>query len=454
MGTPLAQPGQIRWRHSLIVRVIGLCIVLFLCLLAAMYGLTRYSFQRIAEARAKDLAHSIQVYIESQQAPGYDPEKVRDLMKESYENLNDLKLEDPGEFPTQDTKIIPNAGKDGSLIILASSTVNTPEGPRRMDAYFVIPPQASLLRPFEDAFLTAAFMLFITVLGLLIYLIYRLLSPLQDLTRSIAGVGEGDLREVAVRGNVGEVAALETTFNSMVKSLREKEVVETNLRQAQRLSALGNLAAGVAHDIRNPLNAIKLLSSHAIDTLEKKGDTAGAGQKLETIRREVDRLENIVSGFLSLAMEHELQLEPCPIDAILRECVRLVEKDAEVRGVKLSSDLRAGETLLNLDRKHWTRALLNVLINAMEATPSGGRVRLFSRLTETTCEVEVRDDGPGMAPDVAERAFDPYYTTKPTGTGLGLSITRGIIEEHGGTITITSGDGCQVLIALPLEERP
>jgi signal transduction histidine kinase len=92
------------------------------------------------------------------------------------------------------------------------------------------------------------------------------------------------------------------------------------------------------------------------------------------------------------------------------------------------------------------------MLNALEVCPPGGRVRLFSRVTPDGAEIEVRDDGPGMTPEAIEHAFDPYFTTKPTGTGLGLSITRGIIEEHGGTIRLTSAidRGTQVLIALPL----
>jgi two-component system sensor histidine kinase FlrB len=109
-----------------------------------------------------------------------------------------------------------------------------------------------------------------------------------------------------------------------------------------------------------------------------------------------------------------------------------------------------------VDPKAMTRAILNVLFNALDACPAGGRVRLFSRVTDRSCEVEVRDDGPGMSKETAERAFEPYFTTKSTGTGLGLSITRGVIEEHGGAIALSSveNQGCQVLITLPLETRP
>jgi signal transduction histidine kinase len=246
--------------------------------------------------------------------------------------------------------------------------------------------------------------------------------------------------------------ALEETFNRMVHSLLEKEKVERNLRRAQRLSAIGNLAAGVAHDVRNPLNAIKLGSSHALDTLPDVPEAATTARQLKAIRAEVDRLEDIVSGFLSLAREEELRREPRAIDPLLEECVHLVQKDAESRNVRLISELRCGDTTLLLDPKQMTRAVLNVLINALEACPEGGRVRLYSRLTDRACEIEVRDDGPGMSREVLEQAFDPYFTTKTTGTGLGLSITRGIIEEHGGAISLSSseGQGCQVLITFPL----
>jgi two-component system sensor histidine kinase HydH len=235
-----------------------------------------------------------------------------------------------------------------------------------------------------------------------------------------------------------------------VHALKEKEVMESSLRRAQRLSSLGTLAAGVAHDVRNPLNAIKLLSSHAMDSVES--DPAIASLQLQTIRREVDRLDDIVTGFLSLAKERELQIEPTPIDSLLEECARLVQEDARARKVEIITDLRASNVSLMIDPKQTKRALLNVLINALEASPEGGRVRMFSRVDDAVCAIEVRDDGAGISPETAERAFDPYYTTKSTGTGLGLAITRGIVEEHGGTIELTSSEmnGTQALISLPL----
>ncbi len=205
--------------------------------------------------------------------------------------------------------------------------------------------------------------------------------------------------------------------------------------------------------MRNPLNAIKLLSSHARDSLPEEDHAAG--RALDTIRQEVGRLEDIVSSFLSLARESAIMPEPNRVDSVLEDCLRLIQKDAEQRDVRLQAELRAGDTTLDLDAKQMSRAVLNVLLNALEAAGPGGRVRMFSRLTTDACEIEIRDDGPGLDAEAAERVFEPYFTTKPGGTGLGLSLTRGIVEEHGGSISLTSsaGQGCQVLIALPFEKE-
>jgi len=433
----------VRWRKSIILRVIVLCVILFVCLLASVSALTRYSFHQIAQARTSDIARTLQLHMSDTTEP-IDFERLRAEMLAQDDALSELQIHDR-EAASETTEIY--VGPQGNIIVRNHTQVYYAGQPMTLEASFALSP----LTPFQDRLLLAITGLFTGALALLIYIIYRTLRPLRELSNRLAMIGEGNLEEIDMPRSGDELTALGDTFNRMVNSLREKEVVEANLRQAQRLSALGTLAAGVAHDIRNPLNAIKLLSSHASDTLSKNGAPESAKRQVGTIRTEVDRLEGIVSSFLSLAKEHELRPEPCIVDELVAECARLVEKDAEDRGVRLTSDLRAGETTLMLDPKHWKRAVLNVLINALEATPEGGRVRLFSRLIGADVTIEVRDDGPGIPPEVAERIFDPYYTTKPTGTGLGLSITRGIVEEHGGEISVMSNDGCQVLITLPLE---
>lgn len=445
----------IRWPQSLVVRVVALCAVMVVCLFGTVYVLTVHYYGDIVrhmEGRAASIADAVAIRLDAMEQQSPDPKVLSNV------DLSDIVRGKKLDLTFQPEKgaahISPRMEGSGGVTFEATQYIPFGNGFVQLKVDLDFDPQTEAVRAFQNSYLLALSGGFLAALGLMMYLIVRTLRPIRLLSNSLAEISAGKLEKVSSRGTTSEVRALEDTFNHMVESLRDKERMETSLRQAQRVSALGTLAAGVAHDVRNPLNAIKLLSSHAIDTLGNGEADNAAVKHLRTIRQEVDRLEQIVSGFLSLAKEDDLRRRPCVVDEVLAECGRLVAKDAESRGVRLITDLRCGDIALELDEKQWTRAVLNVLINALEACRAGGRVRLFSRSTDTTCEIEIRDDGPGLSPEVIERVFDPYYTTKPSGTGLGLSITRGIVEEHGGKIAISSesGTGCQVLITLPRRE--
>lgn len=456
MSTPIetyrtaeARAARVPLRQSLLFRVMMLCGVLVLCLFAAVLMITRYFLQEAAqEMQAQTAAIVESLDLEFGEANEVDVERMATQLMSIHEGV-DIRLQADADGSEETAFSLERMG-DGRLVRVAQVPVLVGGSRMLMTARVTIAPQTEILRALTNSYLGVIIAVFLAALAAMLYFISRALRPLSQLSESCAAISSGDLRAVSTKGATGEVRALEETFNNMVSALREKEQMEGRLRQAQRLSALGNLAAGVAHDVRNPLNAIKLLSSHALDTLP---DAEGsAARHLRTIRSEVDRLEDIVSSFMSLAKERELSPEPVKLDTLLEECAQLLQQEAESRGVALVRDLRAGDTLLMLDAREWKRAIMNVLLNALQACAAGGRVRLFSRLTDATCVVEVRDDGPGLSRAELERVFEPYYTTKPGGTGLGLSITRGIIEEHGGSIEMTSieGQGCQVLITMPL----
>ncbi len=453
MKTTKTHP-HVKWYESLIVRIMALCVVLVVCLLGLVYEITYYYYHEVVtemESRTQDVANTVSLYLKDH--PEADLPEVEQQLRGS---LGETEINvTPRMESTHVSPFVLEKNEKGDLVKVARVLINHKDGFFELELRAPVVPQAEIIRAFRTKYFVAIAIVFVVALGLMVYLVARILRPLTDLSDSCARISSsGELHDVSTRQTSGEIRALEQTFNKMVSSLREKETIEANLRQAQRLSAIGNLAAGVAHDIRNPLNAIKLLSSHAIDTLGDVDEAAPAIRQMQTIRKEVNRLEDIVAGFLSMARERQLQPEPTRIDTLLEEAARLVHNDAENRGVRLVTELRAGEAALMLDGKQFTRAILNIIINAMEVS-QGGRVRVFSRLREGVCEIEIRDDGPGMPKDVAERAFEPYFTTKTTGTGLGLSITRGIIEEHGGTIALNSleGQGTQVIITLPLEMK-
>lgn len=448
MAAGLRTYPHTHWRQSLVFRTILLGGVLLVCLLASVFLLTNNLYRRALEEmedRVADIAQDIEVRYKSEPLPD-----LGELAERYADETTDVELAEVGrEAPTQLVYLA--RGPSGNVTRIARSSVILGDRRILITTTARLSPQTEVLRAFRDRYFLGLTVIFVITLVMMIVFVFRTLRPLGELSEACTRISAGELKPLAMRRSSGEVRTLEYTFNHMVASLREKEVMEANLRQAQRLSAIGNLAAGVAHDVRNPLNAIKLLASHANDSLPDNPDTARARRQIDTIRNEVHRLEDIVSGFLSLAKERELAPEPSRVDELVAECVRLVHQDAKGRDVQLQTELRACDAELMLDPKQWTRAVLNVLLNALDACPEGGRVRVYTRCTEFACEVEVRDDGPGMTRDQIEHAFDPYFTTKPTGTGLGLSITRGIIEEHGGHIEITStpGQGCQVLISMP-----
>jgi len=443
-------PRPVAWYHSLLFRVIMLCVVLVLCLLAAVVMISRYFFQEAArEMRLQTEEIVDSLVLEYDQAPATDLETMARELMELHEGVDVQLRNTEGDYDVA-TYTLENH-PEGGLTRVAQVPVPLGDRSLLLTARVTIAPQVELLRAFTNTYLLVILGVFLLTLALMVYLIFRSLRPLSSLSESLAAITTGELQPVSTRGATGEVRALEETFNDMVGSLREKELMERKLREAQRLTSLGTLAAGVAHDVRNPLNAIKLLSSHALDQLRADDP---AEKPLRTIRQEVDRLEEIVSSFMSLARERELSPEPKHADQVLRDCIDLLAKDAESRRVRMSAELRGGDLKLLLDEQEWKRAVLNILLNALEACPPDGRVRIFSRVTDVDYEIEVRDDGPGLDREAIERVFEPYFTTKPGGTGLGLSITRGIIEGHGGSVTMTSteGHGCQALISMPVAE--
>lgn len=462
--TAAARNTGLRWYNSIFFRLVVLGGILMLCMLGSIFVITTvYLNEAAADLQTSAETASQQIALQLRDDPAKSPE--------------DLKKEVGKIVPGSEVEIIPFPGDEDSPIAEHSQENEKPSsavyveranGEMTRVAHMRVPVAdhevlltlrvpiytgTEVVRAFRNKYMIALTAVFVLTLGMMIYVFAHSLRPLTELSETCAAISAGELREVRTGNAGGEVRALEETFNKMVLSLKDKEMMEGKLRQAQRLSALGNLAAGIAHDVRNPLNAIKLLSSHAIDTLDGGPDSAAA-KPMITIRKEVDRLEEIVSSFLSLARERELAAEPSQVDALLEECLRLFRREAESRGIRIITELRAGNTELLLDPKQFTRAVLNVLMNALEACPPGGRVRLFSRRNERQVEIEIRDDGPGMDKATQERIFEPYYTTKPGGTGLGLAITRGIIAEHHGNIEVSSspGQGCQVLITFPLKQ--
>ncbi len=315
-----------------------------------------------------------------------------------------------------------------------------------------ISPQTHLIKTLQSKIVIALLLLFLGTIGALCYFIFKILQPLHSMATTCHEIGEGNIHEIDIKPNASEVLMLEMKFNEMVLALKAKAEMEQKLTQAQRLSAIGNLAAGVAHEIGNPLNGIKLTISHLKDISSRhEFDEASFNTYADTILREVNRLDQIVRDFLTLAKERELSLRSYEVDKLLEEAVRLIEKETQERGISICKDISAEAIEAMVDPQLLKGAVLNILINAMEASVARGVIRVSLAETDGRVVVKVADEGKGIPDEVINRVFDPYFSTKSAGTGLGLSLTKTIVEKHGGEISLESlhGQGTTVTITIP-----
>jgi signal transduction histidine kinase len=224
-------------------------------------------------------------------------------------------------------------------------------------------------------------------------------------------------------------------------------------RRAERLASLGMMAAGLAHEIRNPLNAAHLQLALLQRRLARVDgpDLDGAKAAGELISTEMQRLAALVGDFLQFARPQPLRLEAADLAVVARAVVALVEPEAAALGVDLAVDEEAGAATARaeVDDEKLTQVLLNLLRNALEATGRGGRIRVSVTGDRASARLAVVDDGPGLpAPDAP--IFEPFYTTKQGGTGLGLAIVHRIVADHGGRVTVDSRPGRTCFtVALP-----
>jgi signal transduction histidine kinase len=234
--------------------------------------------------------------------------------------------------------------------------------------------------------------------------------------------------------------------------------MERQLEKAERLSSLGQLAAGVAHEIRNPLNAISMASQRLKrEFMPAEQEKASEFETMTgVIRDEIRRLDGIIEEFLTFSKSRRLELRDSPIQEILQKIVQLISAESEARGIALRTDWESDPVVIPMDMDKLRQALLNFIKNAMESIIGPGMVTLSVRKQDNgRVSVRITDTGCGMTAEEVDRIFNPEYTTKEKGLGLGLPLAHEIIRGHGGEIRVFSrkGEGTTFEILLP-GERP
>jgi two-component system, NtrC family, sensor histidine kinase HydH len=267
-----------------------------------------------------------------------------------------------------------------------------------------------------------------------------------------------DRQEHYRRGLEVQAATLAQSHRELQEQTRLLLEKETQLRRADRLSALGQLSAGLAHEIRNPLGAIK----GAVEILQDDFPSGHPKAEFYTILlREVDRLNDVLTNFLSFARPVTPHLMPLDVRGVLTALEGLISGQARAHRVQIFTSFHTGPSRVMLDETLLKQAFLNIMLNAIEAMPNGGDLAISTRLFSEGAadgrpewlEVVFDDTGPGILESELGRIFDPFFTTKKDGTGLGLAITHRIIENHHGTIRVVSqrDKGTTFVITLPLE---
>ena len=279
---------------------------------------------------------------------------------------------------------------------------------------------------------------------------------------AVAGIGDSGRNE-SLRSERGgprsatPVTAEEVGHVMILRDITESRRTAQQTIESERLNALMLLAAGVAHEIGNPLNSLHIhlqLMERSVQKLQD-GAKEDLEQSIEVARSEVNRLDSIVTQFLKAIRPSRPQLRAENVNTIVEEAVRFFAPELQDREIVVEQELRSDVPLLQLDRDQIKQAFYNVIKNSLEAMHRHGTLRTRTDLDDTHVIVRFVDTGGGMSAENLSRVFEPYFTTKPSGTGLGLLIVRRIVREHGGELSIESsqGRGLTLTIRLPYIDK-
>lgn len=290
------------------------------------------------------------------------------------------------------------------------------------------------------------------------YLAFLFTRPIDSLVTGATQVAQGNLYVSLPEAGPDEMARLARTFNQMVERLRESRRLQERLNEAEKLSLLGRFAATVAHEVKNSLNFINLSIDHIRDKhLELGASSREIERNLFKVKDEIGRLNRLVNDFLAAGRQSPPEFARCDVANTLQEAVTLVEKQARLQDISVTVDLPPDLPTLQADAGQLKTCFLNILTNAVQAMPEGGKIQVSSAYPAPSrgperLQLRFVDSGPGVRPEDRERIFAPYFSTKTTGFGLGLAITRKIIEDHGGRIYATAGEtrGTVMVVELPL----
>ena len=336
-------------------------------------------------------------------------------------------------------------------------------------------PYKDLKKDVSSTFLILTLMGIIVVTLLSYYIVGRITKPLQNIVSITRLVANGDLSQEVNVHSRDEMGYLATSFNQMVRRLKDarkeledwgrmleqkvekrtKELKEARdqILRSERLAALGRLAAGVAHEMNNPLSGILLFTQ---SLLKRTTNDPSAQDDLKVIEQEIIRCSHIVRSLLDFARETKPKKVPTQVNQVIENTLSLIENQADFHNIRIVKELNDSIPKISLDGNQMQQVLMNIILNAADAMPDGGTITIKSSLSKEDhfVEVKIADTGCGIPKELIDRVYDPFFTTKESkkGTGLGLAVSYGIIKKHQGFILVESevGKGTTFTIRLPI----
>jgi two-component system NtrC family sensor kinase len=287
-------------------------------------------------------------------------------------------------------------------------------------------------------------------------------TPIRKLEKITKKVAQGDFSETIEISGGDEIASLQISFNQMEEMLRdamdslEQTVMklqenQARLVEAEKLASIGKLAAGIAHEINNPLTSVLTFSSLLLEQMPEDDPRHG---RLKIIVQEARRARNIVRQVLSFAKEAPLRTERINVNRPVTEIVDALIAQEAFKGIELSLDLSDNLPEIYIDPVQIGQVVLNILLNAAHAITPPGKIHVSTRAADNFIELIISDTGKGIPEEHLQKIFDPFFTTKDKsrGTGLGLAVSYGIIKKHRGDIEVKSivNEGSTFVVRLPL----
>ncbi|MEA9390112.1 ATP-binding protein [Acerihabitans sp. TG2] len=276
----------------------------------------------------------------------------------------------------------------------------------------------------------------------------KILEKEMELDNSKGGTIPISLSASQIRNEQG----LDLGYVFILRDLGEVKQLQADVRRNERLTALGHMAAGVAHEIRNPLSSIKGLATYLSGKFLSEGPESTAAK---TMILEVDRLNRVVSELLEFARTGAMVLKETDLNVVILHALRLAETDAKIQNTRLLFSPDALLPKVPLNEERFTQALLNLLINAIQSMSTAGTISVSVAIDDNKrrLAIAIKDNGRGMSPEIIDSIFTPYFTTKSSGTGLGLAIVQQIVEGHNGEINVTSQPGVGSVFTIFLSLR-